>query len=103
VNSLQQALRGDAQAKEDAIKRAMEFYGCGVDDLTLEIYMGGIWRVRYLPHRETRWLDWHSDNHGWGAPLWDRSTYVDFERDLHAKIAQAYALPPELVSAGPRL
>lgn len=57
-------LWADSKAKEGAIRDAMFHYGCGVEDLRLEIFVDGGWRIVHISQEE-RWLDWHSNNHGW--------------------------------------
>jgi hypothetical protein len=40
---------------------------CNPEDLMLEVrYDGSILRVRPITDEE-RWLDWHSNNHGWNT------------------------------------
>ena len=63
--SIEANVRGFNDCRERAIKDAMSYYGCGVRHLVLEEHPGGRFVVR-LRTREEDWLNWLTDNHGWG-------------------------------------
>jgi len=65
AEQMRNAIWADAMAKEEAIKAAMDLYDCGVGQLRMEVYPDGRWRVVRIKPEEF-WLDWISDNHGWG-------------------------------------
>lgn len=56
----------DAEERDGAIREAMAFWDCAVSALRMDVYPNGRARIRYIQPGE-RWLDWISDNHGWGA------------------------------------
>ncbi len=60
----------DATARNEAILKFLLETGVGPEDIVVEMtgyFPKPTYRVR-LRTTEERWLNWQSDNHGWGTP-----------------------------------